>query len=229
MVTATDGPIGMEKYQVESMARLVEDAVKRSLAALERSDTLGAQRIIAEDKTVNSFEIDIDNSTFNALALSMGDMPPEMIRSVLAIQKINPMLERIGDHAVNIAESILNLIELREEYVLFGLPRMGNLSVGMLKASIECFLSRDVSFIENIAEHECMVDSLNKSITMEIKETIMNKDKRLSFEAGLELIRICRNVERIADLSVNIAEEACFMIEGLVHKHQQIPLYGPQT
>ena len=89
------------------MASLVKKAVNSAIKALTESEPLIAQSVIENDKVLNSYEIDIDNSTYNILAVS--HVPPDSLRTILSIQKINAILERIGDHAVNTAESAISL------------------------------------------------------------------------------------------------------------------------
>ncbi|MBN2188462.1 MAG: phosphate signaling complex protein PhoU [Chitinispirillaceae bacterium] len=207
--------IEISKDQLSRMAELVKKAVERSLNALFTPDILLAQEVIGADKAINSYEIDVDNSTFNLLTAS--NIPPELLRAIVSFQKVNAMLERIGDHAVNIAESAITIAVQEREQDLFGLPEMGKQCTGVLKDALESFFKKDASLAEKVLTRDDSIDAMNVGIAGEVKAKVLAGE--LSFETGLEIIRISRNLERVADLSANIAEETSFMVLGRVVKH----------
>ena len=115
--------IDISTDQLSMMAKLVQRAVENSLKALFKTNILLARNVIESDKPINSYEIDIDNSTYGLLCVSK--IPTDILRQIIAIQKINAVLERIGDHAVNIAESAISLAGAENETDYFHLPEMG--------------------------------------------------------------------------------------------------------
>jgi phosphate transport system protein len=133
--------------------------------------------------------------------------------------KINNDLERIGDHAGNIAESGLFLIERPEVKPLIDIPKMAENSTKMLKDSVDSFINEDALLAKSVCEHDSLVDRLLEQI---IKELIafMIQDP-LTIERSIQLIRVARNFERIADLSTNICEDVIYMVEGRVIKHHK--------
>jgi phosphate transport system protein len=187
--------------QVYSMAELVKKAVTMSIHALLESNTARAQHVINDDTLINSYEIEIDNTIYNTLAIVQ--LPADLLRRMLPVQKISIMLERIGDHAVNIAESALSLAIKTEK---------------VLHDSLESFFKNDIVLAQNVLTRDEEVDSLNISITQNVKERVLRET--LPFEVAMELIRVCKNCERIADLASNIAEEASFSIAGKIVKHK---------
>jgi phosphate transport system protein len=208
--------IEISKDQLSRMAELVKKAVERSLRALFTPDIIMAQEVIGADKAINSYEIDVDNSTFNLLTAS--SIPPELLRAIVSFQKVNAMLERIGDHTVNIAESAINITVQEREQDLFGLPEMGKECTKVLRDALESFFSRNVSLAEKVLARDDSIDAMNIGIAGEVKARVLNG--ALSLETALEIIRISKNLERIADLSANIAEETSFMVLGRVVKHR---------
>ena len=207
--------------QLESMALLVENAVATSIRALGTLDTAAAWHIIENDKAINSFEIDIDNSTYTIFALSLHDIPPLSLRKILAIQKINPMLERIGDHAANIAEAVIRLAEDGYCGERFSLDDMAKECSAILHDAIKGFLEGDMVISGKLLRQDQMIDSMYQSINQSIKNAMLSIPPQISFESGFALFEIGRNLERIADLSMNIGEETLFAIEGLVVKHRK--------
>jgi phosphate transport system protein len=207
--------IEISRDQLSMMAELVKKALDCSLKALFTPDILLARDVIEADKAINSYEIDIDNSTFTMLTIS--NIPSEILRSIISIQKINAMLERIGDHAVNIAESAINLASLEGEKMFFKLPEMTDKCKTMFNDALSSFFDKDIGLAEDVLGRDDRIDELNVSITSEIKAKVLGG--ALSFEAAMDLVRVCKNIERIADLSTNIAEETSFAVMGRIVKH----------
>jgi phosphate transport system protein len=212
--------LDVSKEQLFDMAGLVENALHSSLTALFDSKPLLAREVIASDKAVNSYEIDIDNATFNLLAIAAAapnGAVPGMLRTIVAIQKINAMLERIGDHAVNIAESAISLVCESKDMELFNLPIMADLCEKILHSGIDSFFGNNLDEAEEVLTRDDVIDDLNMRIAASVKEKVQSQ--MMSFETAMEIIRICKNLERIADLSTNIAEETSFALAGRNIKH----------
>jgi phosphate transport system protein len=207
--------IEIAEFQLSRMAELVKKAVDLSLKALFESDILLGRNVIEADKAINSYEIDIDNTTFGMLAVS--PIPPDILRAILSIQKINAMLERIGDHAVNIAESAINLASREGEKTFLTLPEMADKCKKMFYDALSSFFDKDVGLAEDVLGRDDAIDKLNVSIAAEVKAMVLGCE--FSFEAAMDLIRVSKNIERIADLSSNVAEETSFAVMGRIIKH----------
>ncbi len=160
-------------------------------------------------------EIEIDNAIIDLLALQQPVASD--LRFVIAAQKINNDLERIGDHAVNIAEADLNLLKIKPIDSLLELPKMAVTTKLMLRQALDSFILLDPKLAQMVLETDDQIDELNRSMTIEVIE-LLQSDKR-TIECGLELIRISRNLERVADMTTNIAEEVIFYTQARVVKH----------
>jgi len=125
----------------------------------------------------------------------------------------------VGDHAVNIAECSLFLIERPSLKPLLDIPRMAEESVGMLKDAIEAFIREDALLAAMVCERDNIVDNLGQQILRELI-TFMGADPS-TIERSMRLLNIARNLERIGDLSTNISEDVIFMVEGRVIKHHR--------
>jgi phosphate transport system protein len=189
--------IEISRDQLSQMAELVKRALDRSLKALFTPDILLAQEVIGADKAINSYEIDVDNTTFSMLTIS--NIPSETLRSIVSIQKVNAMLERIGDHAVNIAESAISIAIEEQEKNLFSLPEMAGLCKTVLSDSLASFFNKDVNLAQDVLTRDDKIDALNVAIIGEVKVKVLASE--LAFETGLDIIRVSKNLERIADLS----------------------------
>jgi phosphate transport system protein len=216
--------VNLLKGQLQSMSQIVKRAIDRSTESLLTFDAEMAKDVIGEDKTINGFEIAIDNATFDILSINDGNLSPDSLRTILSIQKINPMLERIGDHAVNIAESAETISGQSKHCDLLEIPLMIELCKSIFHDAVKSFFARDLLLAEKVLRGDDSVDRLNVSIASEIKAGILtdcNSLCDLPFEVAAEIMRISRNLERIADLSTNIAEETFFSTIGKIVKHNK--------
>jgi phosphate transport system protein len=203
------------KTSLIKMGSLAEDAIGLSIQALLNQNAERARKVIDGDARINTLEIEIDNAIVDLLALQQ---PVAIdLRLILAAAKINNDLERIGDHAVNIAESALAFCESRPEEPLLDLPRMAELTQKMLRNALDSFIHNDPQMGATVLTVDDHVDQLNKEMTTEVIG-LMRKDPSL-IEGGLQILRVSRNLERVADLATNIAEEVIFIAEARVVKH----------
>jgi phosphate transport system protein len=203
------------KTSLIKMASLVEESIGLSIRALLNQDPKLAKQVIDGDGRINSLELEIDNAIVDLLALQQ---PVAIdLRLILAAAKINNDLERIGDHAVNIAESALAVCETRPEEPLLDIPKMAEMTQKMLRDALDSFIHNDPRLGKEVLVADDIVDELNRRLGRDVIE-LMRKDSSL-IDGGLQLVRVSRNLERVADLATNIAEEVIFIAEARVVKH----------
>lgn len=215
-MTVLEGRIAEVKERLLEMAGIVEDMVAGSVKALVERDAAAARRIIDEQEgRVNRLEIENEDAIISLLALHQ----PEAgnLRTLAACIKINNDLERIGDHAVNIAEAADFLIGLPQLKPLVDIPRMAEQSVAMLKDALDSFTRSDPRLARDVCARDSIVDALNDQIKRELV-TYMTSDAR-SIDRALKLMMVSLNLERIADLATNLAEDVIYMTTGEVIKH----------
>ncbi len=203
------------KTNLIKMGSLTEEAIQFSIKALIENDTALAQRILDRENRINALEIEIDNAIVDILALRQ---PVAVdLRLILAVQKINNDLERIGDHAVNIAESVITIASLEDREQLIYIPQMASLAEKMLRDALDSFIHNDPKLGMSVLENDDAIDELNKTVFHRAIERMKNNQRTI--EMGMHLIRVSRNLERIADLATNIAEEVIFISQARVVKH----------
>lgn len=202
---------------LHKMASLAEEQVHKSIEALVRQDVSGAHFVILKDKRVDFHELEIDNYIFNFLALQQPVATD--LRFVLAAQKITNDLERISDHAVNIAEAAIALADAPHIKKLVNIPLMAEKVVGMLKRAIDSFVNKDASLAATVQPCDDEVDALHQRVK-EILFVIV-KERPEHFDRAVHLLAVSNNLERIGDLATNIAEEVIFVIEAKVAKHEE--------
>jgi len=197
------------------MSSLAEEAIAKSIRAMLEKQPAMAQQVVDQDSAINSMEVEIDRAVVDLLALQQPVASD--LRFILAASKINNDLERIGDHAVNLAESARKFCEISTLEPVVDIPQMSQITKGMLRDSIDGFIHSNTALCRAVLKHDDLIDELNKKVVNELVEVIRNDPKMV--EEALELIRVSRNLERVADLATNIAEEVIFIREARVVKH----------
>ncbi len=215
-MTILEQKIAELKEKLFTMAAEVENMVTDCIQALIKRDAQLAQRVINESENrVNQLEIEIEDQGINLIAL----FQPEAsnLRTITMIIKINNDLERIGDHAVNIAEAALFLIPRPPVKPLIDLPRMAEQAIAMLHDSLNAFTKGDAALARAVCVRDEVVDSLKDQINRELI-TYMTSDAT-TIDRALKLMLISLNLERIADLATNISEDVIYAVKGEVIKH----------
>jgi phosphate transport system protein len=139
------------------------------------------------------------------------------LRLVLAALKISNDLERVGDHAVNIAGCAQFLLDQRPIAPEPEIVEMGRIARSMLAQSIDAFVRGDAALGRQVCGQDDQVDALHRSV-FRILLTHMAEDPH-TIGAAMELFLVSRNLERVADLATNVAEDVVFIVEGKNIKH----------
>ena len=203
------------KEKLLLMAAKVEQLIKQSIESLMKKDAVLAQSLFALDKEVDKLEIEIEE---DAIALIARHQPAAGdLRFLIGAIKINNDLERISDHGVNIAQSAIRLAAQPELKPLIDIPRMAELSIGMLKDSLDSFVNNDPDKARAVCRSDDQVDDLKDQIFRELLTYMMEKQD--SIGRAMDLILVSRNLERVADLSTNISEEEIYISEAKIVKH----------
>jgi len=203
------------KEQLLRMGGRAEAIVLKSVNALKRRDPALAREVFADDKVIDRLELEIDDRCLRLLALQ--HPLARDLRFIASALKITNDLERIGDHAVNIAESAERLAEFPLLKALVDIPRMAELASGMLHEALDAFVRDDGETARRICRRDDEVDDLNRQLFRELL-TYMIEDPT-TITRALELILVARNLERVGDMATNVAEEVVFIAEARVIKH----------
>lgn len=197
------------------MSSRVVDAVASAVQSLLDRDAEAAERVIRLDHDIDALEIEIENRVTQMLALQQ-PMAKDL-RLLLASLKISNDLERMGDHAVNIAESAQQLVGALYIAPQPELVDMARRAREMLSSALTAFIKNDAIAAREVCKQDDHVDALHRSL-FRILLTHMAEDPR-TITAAMELSLVSRNLERIADLATNIAEDVVFLVEGTTIKH----------
>jgi phosphate transport system protein len=198
------------------MAERVDSVLQSAQECLVDGDASLADGVFSGEKEIDQDQNFIEEMILDFIALHQpvaGDL-----RAVLAAQDVVVDLERIGDHAVNIAESAVRLAGLRQPPDLLKLPEMAGLARTMVSDAVQSFRTRNVEVARRTIATDDRMDALNREMTRLVIEAI--KEDRQLVETGLELIRVSKNLERVGDLSANVAEDTLFLVEARSARHQ---------
>ncbi len=209
------------RAKLEEMARLCQESLSCSTRAYLEADKSIAERAFSNERNINNLEITLDQLVADCFALYQ---PVAVdLRLLLAIQKINNDLERIGDHCINIAQSSISCVSFANSgssnIGQLELPKMIQIAQSMLHDACESFFTKNLQLARTVLESDDMLDELNRANTRQAIQVV--KSDSSSIEMALELLRISRNLERIGDLSTNIAEEVIFHVQARVVEHHR--------
>lgn len=197
------------------MAGLVEDLVTRAVEAFLQRDMEAVKRIKADDKRVDTMELEVDERAVALIALHQPVATD--LRRILTTLKISNDIERVGDHAHNIAKAARRLGGNRPLREIPELAELAVLSERMLRDALAAFASRDSSLAREVCLRDDRVDDLKKSV-QKLLTALMTEEPH-TVRSALEYIRVAQQLERIGDLSTNISEEVVFLVEGTSIKH----------
>ncbi len=203
------------KVRLLTMSGEAEAALGLAVDALLDRDDEKARRVIAGDLVIDSMEVEIEEQCIHLLALQQ-PMARDL-RMLTSALKIANDLERVGDHAVNIAQSAERLTQARPIAPEPEIVEMARLAREMLSDALEAFIRGDAAAGREVCLRDDKVDALHRSV-FRILLTHMMEDPHM-IGAGMELFLVSRNLERVADLATNIGEDVVFLVEGKSIKH----------
>lgn len=204
------------KERLLTMSQRAESLVELSVRALLQRDAGYAERVIAGDREVDDLEVQVEAL---AIALLATQQPMARdLRFIVSAIKISSDLERVGDHAVNIAQSALKLASDRSRITPDPeIADMAEKARGMLSKALDAFVRADGVLGRAVCAMDDQVDALHDSLFRIVITHMLENPQTIS--AALELFLVSRNLERVADLATNIGEDAVYLAEGVQIKH----------
>jgi phosphate transport system protein len=203
------------KQHLLRMALLVEEGIRNATEALVERDLQKAQQVMNREKDVNHAEIEVDEMGHSLLAL---DQPVAVdLRRLIMILKINTDLERMGDHAVNIAQRAIRAVKEPKYPVDPLIPKMANAASSMLKNALDAFVHEDVQMANAVLASDDEVDRYGDEIYEKYRALMEGEGGAVPF--GVDMIMVGYNLERVADLASNIAEDTIYIKQGREVRH----------
>ena len=203
------------RRQLLDMSSRAVEALRHAVDAVLSRDSDAAEAVIVADREIDALEMAVDDTVTTLLALQQPVATD--LRSIIATLKISNDLERVGDHAVNIAQCAKRLADAPPITPGPELVEMATTARQMLQRALEAFVRSDAEASRDVCRQDDVVDALNRAV-FRILVTHMTEDPQ-TVEAALELFLVSRNLERVGDLATNVAEEVVFLVEGKNIKH----------
>lgn len=207
------------KDRLMEMGKLVEDMIDDAVHCLVERKREGLSKVFQVEEKVNDLHIEMDERVITLLALQ--HPVASDLRLCVMSSKIGSELERMADQAINICENTKILLDHPSLKPLIDLPRMAEITRGMVRESLESFLHKDVPQAQKVLNTDDEVDGLKDQILRELLTYIMSDPGTIP--RAIPLIFISRNLERIADHATNIAEEVIYFVQGreVRHHHEE--------
>jgi len=203
------------KQKLFQMGLLVEGMIEKAFEALSERSEDRVKAVFDDEKTINALEIEIDEKGHALFALVQpmaGDL-----RLLTMILKINTDLERMGDHAVNIAEKSQYLFTQPPLVLNIPLTEMAQATQKMVRDALDCFMNENVDLARKVLQSDDKIDDYNDKVYEDVA-SLMEKDPS-AVRRGLSYMMISRNLERIADLANNVAEDTIYLKQGKEVRH----------
>jgi phosphate transport system protein len=171
--------------------------------------------VLDNESAINRAEREVDELAIDLLAMQQ---PMAIdLRFILAVIKINADLERVGDQAVNIAQRVMNMIELTPADLPVDIPAMASKVRSMVRDALRSFIEGDTELAKHVLEGDDDVDRINKEAFAELSRCMQTKPETAA--QALDALSIARNLERVADHATNIAEDVIFWVRGADVRH----------
>ena len=198
------------RQELVHMGQIVQDAIKNAVDALARRDKALAQQVMDGDDLIDSMQVEIEDRCISLIARQQ---PVATDLRILGTGlKITTDLERIGDHAFDIAKIVLLIGDEPLIKPLVDIPRMAVMAQSMLEDSLQAYLKLDIQLAEKVCRDDDLVDQLYHQVFRELLTYMLEDPKKIN--QATQLIFVARYLERIADHSTNVAEWVIYLVTG---------------
>jgi len=192
-----------------------ETALRRAIYALVERDSEMAKSVLKDDDAIDNLEVEIDRLCVDIIALRQP--AARDLRFVISVAKITPILERIADHACNIARAVVDLNDEPQLNAYVELPRMADQASLMLHAALDAFTSNDAAAAREVILRDDEIDETYNHIFNGLID-MMVADSATTRRAA-RLLFVAKHIERIADYVTDICELTVYMAQAEFIKH----------
>lgn len=210
-----DAEMTQLKKRLLNMGAIAEDMIAETIAALVHRDETRIAKVRAEEEKLDLLQKEIDDETVRLIAVFTPVASD--LRLLLMATRINAELERIGDRTITICKGCGRLFSEPPLKPLVDLPRMAQISQGMVHKVITAFVEGNVDAALAVIANDDEVDNLNDQIVRELVTYMLTDAKNI--QRALSLIFISKAFERIGDHAVNIAEDVVYVVRGEDIRH----------
>lgn len=194
-----------------------ESAVERAMKSLMTRDSALAQAVLEDDKIINEMELEIDRMSVEIIALYQP--AAHDLRLVISVAKITPVIERLADHAGNIAEAVLIINNEPELRQFPELKIMSDAAAEMLRKALDAFIAEDGEAARSIIREDKVIDASYKKVFGDLIGMIINDPATTTSAA--QLLFVAKHLERIGDYVKDICELTVYLAEASIIKHSR--------
>jgi len=211
ILRAFDEDMGQLNALIAQMGGQAQSLIRDSIDALVRGDHDLAGQVVVRDKALDAIEAEVERLAIQLIALRAPVASD--LRQVVAAFKISGMLERVGDHAKNIARSTLKIQDFRFA-PLTRISAVSEIAEGMIHSALDAYAAQDARLAEDVVARDDQVDALYKELIRGLIEHLSEQSANVI--TATELLLVARNIERIGDNATNIAEAVYYAATGVV-------------
>ena len=198
------------KEEVLRMGELAKESAKNAIKALVQRDTELASKILKENAVIDELEFDIENRCMKLIALQQ-PMAVDL-RTIGTCVKIITDFDRISDLAGDVAVIVQRIADEPHAKPLIDIPRMSEISQGMISDCLKAFSTGDIKILEDFSERDDVIDALFDQIRRELMMIMIEKPRGIANASHLLFVGL--HLERIGDHACNIASRIIYMVTG---------------
>jgi phosphate transport system protein len=198
------------RSDILAMGKLVAKAIEEAVRSLGEQNTELARKVMAGDDEIDNIQVEIEDKCMSLIARQQP--LARDLRIVGTGLKITTDLERMGDHAFDIASITGHIAGQTLIKPLVDIPRMALMTQNMLKDSLEAYTNLDIGLAERVCQADDEVDNLYQQVFRELLTYMMENPRTIG--QATQLIFVTRYLERIADHTTNIAEWVIYLVTG---------------
>jgi phosphate transport system protein len=192
-----------------------ERALERAMLALAERDDVVAREVLKHDDEIDRLEVEIDRQCIDIIALRQP--AARDLRFVISAVKMAPLLERIADHACNIARAAIDLNTEPELKMSESVQRMADHASSMLRAALDAFTARDAMAAREIIKRDQEINDLYNQLFHDLIAMMVSEPATATRDA--RLLFVAKHMERIGDYVTDICELTVYMAEAAIIKH----------
>ncbi|HIE60023.1 MAG TPA: phosphate signaling complex protein PhoU [Persephonella sp.] len=200
------------------MAEIADTMLENAVKAIIEHDGKYLSSVADLEEKLDKMEVENESLIITTIARFQPEA--KYLRILVMDLFVNRDLERIGDHAENIKEQAEHIITKPKLKEYIDLPIMTDITIGMVRDAVKCLETLDTELARDVISRDDKVDALNEQIIRDLYTYMVEDPKNI--KVGIRLITVASNIERVADIATNLAEEVIYMKEGKMLRHQEI-------
>ena len=213
IVSSFDRDLEGIQAKIMRLGGLVEEAIAKSVQALESRDLDLAKTVRRADKAIDELEEQVNVDAARIIALRQPIASD--LRTVLTVFRVSANLERIGDYAKNIAKRSQSIIELETvPGTAASLKRMARQVELMLKDVLDAYIQHDADLAEDVRQRDLEVDQMYSALFREYLTHMMEDSRHIT--ACMHLHFMAKNIERMGDHVTSVAEQVIYLVTGVM-------------